>query len=126
MAQQPSDRGLEPECFRDYLALLARMQLSPRLRGKVDLSGVVQQTLLEAYQAGDQFPHAPEEQAAWLRRILANNLRDEVRKQGRARRAVTASRPSVKRTCCAWPGRWPPCRRSSGGRSSCTICKAAP
>src|SRR5438445_149185 len=92
MAERPSDRGLEPECSRDYLALLARLHLSPRLRGKVDLSGVVQETLLEAYQAGDQFPQAPEAQAAWLRRVLANNLKDEVRKLGRARRAVARER----------------------------------
>jgi RNA polymerase sigma-70 factor (ECF subfamily) len=68
--------------FRAYLSLLARLQLSARLAGKIDLSGVVQQTLLEAYQAGRGFPSAADRQAAWLRRALANNLIDEIRRLG--------------------------------------------
>jgi RNA polymerase sigma-70 factor (ECF subfamily) len=55
----------------------------------VDLSGVVQQTLLEAHQAMDRFGQMPpEQQAGWLRKALANNLADEVRKLGAARRDV--------------------------------------
>ncbi len=68
--------------FREYLRLLARLQLRADLTGKIDLSGVVQQTLLEAYQARDAFPSDAARQAGWLRRALANNLTDEIRRLG--------------------------------------------
>jgi RNA polymerase sigma-70 factor (ECF subfamily) len=72
------------ERYRDYLHLLARVQLRAKLRAKIDLSGVVQQTLLEAVQdrRGSQLP------LARLRRILANNLGDEIRKLTTAKRDV--------------------------------------
>ena len=77
-----SDPGHILEGFREYLRLLARLQLSPHLAAKIDLSGVVQQTLFEAYQTRDAFPSEAARQAAWLRRALANNLTDEIRKLG--------------------------------------------
>src|SRR5436309_2972791 len=81
------------ERFREYLGLLARLQLGARLQGKVDLSGVVQQTLLEAHQAKERLPDNAEERiVAWLRQILANNLRDEIRKLGAAARDVGRER----------------------------------
>jgi RNA polymerase sigma-70 factor (ECF subfamily) len=84
-----ADAGGELERFRAYLSLLARMQLDPGLQGKIDLSGVVQETLLEAHQAMDQLRSWDEpRQLAWLRRALANNLTDEVRKLGTAGRDV--------------------------------------
>jgi RNA polymerase sigma-70 factor (ECF subfamily) len=83
------DSGDLLERFRSYLSLLARMLLDPSLQGKVDLSGVVQQTLLEAHQALEQL-RAWEQprQLGWLRRALANNLTDEVRKLGTAARDI--------------------------------------
>jgi RNA polymerase sigma-70 factor (ECF subfamily) len=81
------------EHYRQYLELLVRMQLDRRLLGKIDLSGVVQQTMLEASQATSDKEHQdPDRFAAWLRRILANNLGDEVRKLKTGKRDVTRER----------------------------------
>jgi RNA polymerase sigma-70 factor (ECF subfamily) len=93
MAPPAEDRALALEQFRDYLRLLARMQLDARLRGKLDPSDLVQQTLLKAHQAQGQFRGAsPAEQAAWLRQILARTLANAIRDYTRAKRDVTLER----------------------------------
>jgi RNA polymerase sigma-70 factor (ECF subfamily) len=88
MSDQPNWIDRLPE-FRDYLRVLARAQLDPRLRGKLDPSDVVQQSLLEAHRDAGQFRGGTSgELAVWLRRILARNLANAVRDLGRAKRDV--------------------------------------
>jgi RNA polymerase sigma-70 factor, ECF subfamily len=63
------------ERYRDYLRLLARLQLSVRLQAKLDASDIVQQALLQAHAGLGQFRGQTEaEWLAWLRTILANTL----------------------------------------------------
>jgi RNA polymerase sigma-70 factor (ECF subfamily) len=82
MTSQANRLAEHLERYRSYLMLLVRLQLQPPLRGKVDLSGVVQQTLWEALQVLEKSPgSAMEEPTALLRRLLANNLADEFRRQ---------------------------------------------
>jgi RNA polymerase sigma-70 factor (ECF subfamily) len=93
MVPPAEDRALALDQFRDYLRLLARMQIDSRLRGKLDASDLVQMTLLKAHQARAQFRGAsPAEQAAWLRQILARTLANAVRDYTRAKRDVTLER----------------------------------
>ena len=91
--KEPSAVELDLEQHRDYLRVLARLQLSPALRGKLDPSDVVQLTLLKAHQAIGQFRgHTAAELAAWLRQILARTLANAVRDQGRGRRDMARER----------------------------------
>jgi RNA polymerase sigma-70 factor (ECF subfamily) len=77
------------EQYRDYLRLLAAQQLALRYQGKADPSGVVQETLWEAHRQLDRGVHAPAgDRLAWLRRILAHNLIDEVRRLNADKRDV--------------------------------------
>ena len=89
MNHKAGEFGPTLERFRAYLHLLARMQLDPRLQAKLDPSDLVQQTLLQALQALDQFRgRSDAELAAWLRQILARNLANAARDLGRAKRDV--------------------------------------
>ncbi len=75
--------------FRPYLLMLAHMQLDDALQAKLDGSDIVQQTLLEAHQSLADFRgRSDAEKAAWLQKILARNVADEMRKYRRGKRDV--------------------------------------
>jgi RNA polymerase sigma-70 factor (ECF subfamily) len=82
------------ERFRAYLNVLARAQVGPALRDRLDVSGVVQQTLLEACQelSADPRGRTREEAAAWLRAILGHNLADGLRRLNTRKRDVRRDR----------------------------------
>ncbi len=78
------------ERLRDYLRLLARIHLGAHPIGRIEPSDIVQQTLLEAFEKRDQFQGTSrEEHRAWLRTVLARNVADARRAQGRQKRDVS-------------------------------------
>lgn len=73
-------RGQLLDQYRNYLTLLARLQISRRLQSKVDPQDLVQETFLKAHRCFHQFRGGTEaEMAGWLRQILAANLANLVR-----------------------------------------------
>ena len=63
------------ERYRNYLGLLARVQVNRQLRGKLDSSDFVQETFVDAQRAFPQFRGTTEaEFLQWLRQILATRM----------------------------------------------------
>jgi RNA polymerase sigma-70 factor (ECF subfamily) len=87
---EPSPREQpDLERFRDYLGVLVRLQMDSWIQGKLDPSGIVQETLVEAHAAMEGLRGRSEgEVLAWLRTALAHNLADEIRRLGAAKRNV--------------------------------------
>ena len=113
--------GLPLERFRSYLRLLARLHLDPRLRGKVDPSDLVQQTLLQAHRARDSFRGQSEaELAGWLRQILARTLARAARDRRRGRRDVARERSleQALEQSAARLEAWPVSERPSPGEQA--------
>ena len=89
-AREVGEEALGPllDLYRNYLRLLARVQIGRRLQGKLDASDLVQETFLEAHRNFPRFQGTGEPQfVAWLRQILAakvaNLLRHYLGTQGR-------------------------------------------
>jgi RNA polymerase sigma-70 factor (ECF subfamily) len=82
------------DIYRNYLKLLARVQIDRRLGRKVDASDVVQETFLAVHRFFGQFRGQTEaELVAWLRQVLAGTLAKLVRHYHRTqRRRITLER----------------------------------
>lgn len=61
--------------YRNYLKLLARLEVDGRLQSKVDPSDLVQEAFVEVHRSFGQFRGTSQaELLAWLRRILVSRL----------------------------------------------------
>lgn len=79
--------------YRDYLRVLARLQLRAGARAKLDASDIAQQAILHAHANRGQFRGTTEaEWLGWLRAILANTLAAAVREFSTAARDLTRER----------------------------------
>ena len=87
MTSSPDDNLLES--YRGYLWALAHAQLDRRLRGKLEATDIVQQTLLKAHAGlADLRDRNPNVLVAWLRQILTGVLTDELRRLHRDKRDI--------------------------------------
>lgn len=74
--------------YRNYLRMVVRTGLGPRLRERVELSDVVQETLVEVVRQFPQFTGQSEPAlVGWLRRLVSQKLADLGRYHSRAKRA---------------------------------------
>jgi RNA polymerase sigma-70 factor (ECF subfamily) len=69
------------ELYRNYLSLLARLEVGGRLQRKLDPSDLVQETFLDAHRYFGNFVGTTESQlTTWLRTILAAKAADTARR----------------------------------------------
>ena len=74
--------------YRNYLRMVVRSGLGPRLRERVELSDVVQEALVEVVRQFPQFTGQNEAAlVGWLRRLVGQKLADLGRYHSRAKRA---------------------------------------
>jgi RNA polymerase sigma-70 factor (ECF subfamily) len=82
------------EEFRAYLETLAFIQIDPRLRSKFGFSDVIQNTLVEAYRDLERIQSLDDaSRKRWLRRMLMNNLLEEIERWRTGRRDVRLEQP---------------------------------
>src|SRR3982750_3048123 len=74
--------------YRNYLRMVVRTGLGPRLRERVELSDVVQEALVEVVRQFPQFTGQNEAAlVGWLRRLVGQKLADLARYHNRAKRS---------------------------------------
>src|SRR5262245_60664795 len=91
-----ADEAVGPDLarFRPYLRVLARANLDPQLCGKPDPSDAVQEAMVNALRAADQFRGTTDaELAAWLRKILVRALAGAARDFARDKRDAGREQP---------------------------------
>ncbi|MDB5352642.1 MAG: fliA 3 [Planctomycetota bacterium] len=75
--------------YRNYLRMVVRTGLGPKLRERVELSDVVQEALVEVVRQFPQFTGQNEAAlVGWLRRLVGQKLADLGRYHSRAKRAA--------------------------------------
>jgi RNA polymerase sigma-70 factor (ECF subfamily) len=85
--------GQSLDRYRNYLRLLARAEIAPCIRRRVEPSDIVQETLAEAFQKREQFRGQTDgEIAQWLRQMLLHNVLDATRALRRQKRDVARER----------------------------------
>lgn len=78
--------------YRNYLRMVVRTGLGPRLRERVELSDVVQEALVEVVRQFPQFTGQTEAALlGWLRRLVGQKLADLGRYHSRVKRAGGAT-----------------------------------
>ena len=78
--------------YRNYLRMVVRTGLGPRLKERVELSDVVQEALVEVVRQFPQFTGQNEAALlGWLRRLVGQKLADLGRYHSRAKRARGAT-----------------------------------
>ena len=78
--------------YRNYLRMVVRTGLGPRLRERVELSDVVQEALVEVVRQFPQFTGQNEAAlVGWLRRLVGQKLADLGRYHSRAKRSGGAA-----------------------------------
>jgi RNA polymerase sigma-70 factor (ECF subfamily) len=74
--------------YRNYLRMVVRTGLGPKLRERVELSDVVQEALVEVVRQFPQFTGQNEAAlVGWLRRLVGQKLADLARYHNRAKRS---------------------------------------
>jgi RNA polymerase sigma-70 factor (subfamily 1) len=101
--------------YRNYLRMVVRTGLGARLRGRVELSDVVQEALVEVVRQFPQFTGQSEAAlVGWLRRLVSQKLADLGRYHNRAKRAGATTAVPLDAAACDVAGGYQP--GEEGGR----------